>query len=51
MKKIKKIKSAWYFLGARNYYQGIDKPNIWQWLYTWRIGPCTAWNLASNIWN
>jgi hypothetical protein len=22
--------------GTANWYQGIDKPTIWQWLYKWR---------------
>lgn len=48
---MKKLKSWWYFLGTRNYYLGIDKPTLWQSLYTWRIGPGTAWKLACNIWD
>ena len=33
-----------------NYYEGIDKPNLWQWLFAWRISPKTAWDVASIIW-
>lgn len=50
-KKLNKYRAFFNFLGTRNYYQGIDKPTLWQWLYTWRIGPGTAWKLACNIWD
>lgn len=34
------------FFGTPNWYKGVDKPNLWQWLYKWRIGWRTAWELA-----
>jgi hypothetical protein len=34
------------FVGSPNWYQGIDKPTFAEWLYKWRIGWGTAWQLA-----
>ena len=28
--------------GTANWYQGIDKPTFWQWLYRWRTSLRTA---------
>lgn len=36
--------------GTANWYQGIDKPTLWQRIYKWRISPKTAWTLAKGIW-
>jgi hypothetical protein len=36
-------------LGTRNYYEGVDKPNPYQWIYKWRIGVKTAWKVACII--
>jgi len=42
---------SWFtFVGNANWYQGIDKPTLWQRLYEWRIGPKTAWTLAKGLW-
>lgn len=38
------------FIGTANWYQNVDKPTFYQRLYSWRIGPKTAWTLASGIW-
>ena len=37
-------------LGTSNYYRGVDKPNVWQWLYSWRLSVKTAWKLACILW-
>lgn len=42
--------SFFKFWGTANWYQGIDKPTLWQRLYEWRISPKTAWTLAKGIW-
>lgn len=36
-------------LGSPNWYQGIDKPTLWQWIYKWRIGFRTAYTIAKEI--
>ena len=42
--------SFFNYLGTANWYQGIDKPTLWQRIYKWRISPKTAWTLAKGIW-
>ena len=42
--------SFFNYWGAANWYQGIDKPTLWQRFYKWRISPKTAWTLAHGIW-
>lgn len=37
--------------GTRNYYMGIDKPTLWQWLYGWRLSAKTAWSVSGIIWS
>jgi hypothetical protein len=37
-------------LGCRNWYVKIDKPNLYQWIYKWRISPKTAYECAKIIW-
>ncbi|MFS0489924.1 hypothetical protein [Leadbetterella byssophila] len=42
--------SFFNYWGTANWYQGIDKPTLWQRIYKWRISPKTAWTLAKGIW-
>ena len=35
---------------SANWYKGIDKPNLWQRIYKWRISPKTAYKVAKQIW-
>jgi len=37
--------------GTSNYYEGIDKPTAWQWLYSWRLSAKTAWKVSGIIWS
>ena len=40
----------WIFIlklvGTANWYQGVDKPSFWQWLYKWRVSWRTAYKVA-----
>ena len=49
MKYLKAISLFVRLLGTRNYYQGIDKPSLIQWLFTWRIGINTAYKVSKLI--
>ena len=42
--------SFFNYWGTANWDQGIENPTLWQRVYKWRIGPKTAWTLASGIW-
>jgi hypothetical protein len=48
---MQRIISFLKLLGTPNYYRGIDKPTLLQWLYQWRIGVNTAWKVSGIIWN
>ena len=37
-------------VGTRNWYEGIDKPNIYQWIYRWRVSLGTAIKVSKIIW-
>jgi hypothetical protein len=50
MKYIKRFKLFFSLLGDRNWYEGIDKPTFYQWIYGWRIGFKTAYKVAKIIW-
>lgn len=49
-KTYNRIRFFFSLWGTRNWYEGIDKPNLWQWIYKWRISPSTAWSVSSSIW-
>jgi hypothetical protein len=49
--KIQLIRCFFRLLGTANWYQGIDKPNLWQYLFIWRVSPKTALKIAKQIWN
>jgi len=49
MKYIKFTIAFFNYLGTRNWYEGVDEPNAWQYVYRWRIGPGTAFRLAKGI--
>jgi hypothetical protein len=49
MKIIKRILYIPHLLGSRNWYIGVDKPNLFQYLYKWRIGIKTAWEVSKII--
>ena len=45
----KHIQRIMFFIqlwGTANWYEGIDKPTLWQRIYKWRISPKTAWKIA-----
>jgi len=44
------LRSFFSYLGMTNWHHGVDNPTIWQRLYKWRIGPKTAWIIATGIW-
>lgn len=48
-KIMNKIKFFIQILGSSNWYHGIDKPNFWQFIYQWRIGVKTAYELTKLL--
>lgn len=46
-KLFKKIIFFINFIGTPNWYQGIDKPTFYEWIYKWRIGFKTTKELWS----
>jgi len=36
--------------GTKNWYQEVDIPTLFQYLYHWRVSPLTAWKVAKTIW-
>lgn len=47
MTTIKTFLLSLRLLYAANWYQGVDKPNLWQRFYKWRIGFKTAYKVAN----
>lgn len=37
------------YFGTLNYYKGVDKLTLWDWLYKYRIGISTTWRLVKLI--
>jgi hypothetical protein len=44
---IRCILKLWW---SANWYQGVDKPNFWQRVYSWRLSLRTSIKVAKNIW-
>lgn len=42
---MKKIRFLLKFIGTRNWYQGVDHPTLWEWMYKWRLYYSTACEL------
>lgn len=48
---LKRVLCFMKLAGTRNYYQGIDKPTFWQWLFKWRLSVKTAWKVSKIIYD
>jgi hypothetical protein len=48
-KKNKMIRLFLSLVWSLNYYEGVDKPTFWQWLYAWRVKPSTAWKVSKIL--
>ena len=46
MNTVRFLRIFFSFLGTPCWYEGIDKPTMYQRLWGWRIGPVMAWRLA-----
>ena len=46
---MKKIKIFLHLLGSKSYDEALDKPSLWQWAISWRVGPGTAWRIAKTL--
>lgn len=51
MKYINRIKLFLNLLGTSNWYHGVDKPNLYERIYKWRLGVNTSWEVAKIIWD
>jgi hypothetical protein len=49
MRTLSRIRLALALTWSLNYYEGIDTPTIWQWAWSWRISPMTAWDVAKGL--
>ncbi|OPZ01048.1 MAG: hypothetical protein BWZ11_01890 [Bacteroidetes bacterium ADurb.BinA395] len=46
MNTVRFLRIFFAYLGTPCWYEGIDKPTMYQRLWGWRIGPVMAWRLA-----
>jgi hypothetical protein len=46
---LKRILMTLDFWGTPNWYKGVDEPTFSQWLWKWRVGLKTAWQLSGFI--
>jgi hypothetical protein len=49
MKYYRFLRLFFSLLWGANWYVGVDRPNVWQWLYGWRIGFRTAFEVSRKI--
>jgi len=51
MKYIHRIIFTLKLAGTRGWYEGVDKPNFYQWIFGWRVSIKTAYKVAKIIWD